>query len=206
VQIERSLKKKIPQSKERSASLLPKMVESYVSKNLTRTSYAAIIVLALAYIISFLAGKIGLATFAGDLACQVLLDGSCLAIIWYVIKERVPHKKALGPEVSVDIGKLYKAINIKLLSLFIVFYTLLCLAELAMQWYGYEIPSPLAPGWYRMFNESRPPVPIVGQSIWDIIITALSIPLFVYIANNKFVKEIGAVNFLAVKKDESVSI
>jgi hypothetical protein len=107
--IERNLRNKIPLSKERSASLLPKNIESYISKNLAWTSYAAIAILALAYIISFFARKISVATFAGDLVFQILVDGICLATIWYVIRERVPHKKALSPAVSEDIGKLYKA-------------------------------------------------------------------------------------------------
>jgi hypothetical protein len=186
--------------------LLPKNIESYISKNLARASYAAIAILALAYIISFFARKISVATFAGDLVFQILVDGICLATIWYVIRERVPHKKALSPAVSEDIGKLYKVINIKMCSLFIVFYSLLALTELVMQWHGYEIPSPLAPGWYRMFNESHPPIPIISQSVWDIIVSALSIPLIIYLANSKLVKEMGSVNLLAVKKDEPVSI
>lgn len=204
--IERNIRNKIPLSKERFASLLPKKIESYITKNLARTSYAAIAILALAYIISFFAGKISVATFAGDIVFQILVDGICLATIWYVIKSKVPHKKALSPAINEDIGKLSKVINIKLCSLFIVFYSLLALAELVMQWHGYEIPSPLASGWYGLFNETRPPLPIITQSTWDIIVSALSIPLFVYMANNKFMRAIGAENLLVVKKDESESI
>lgn len=187
---EKQLLDKIPPSTERYASLLPKTIADYTSKKVARFAYGSIALLAVAYIASFLLKGITPATFAGNIVMMLLIDGGCILSIRHIIRERIPAAGRMQKGQHPDLGKLYKITYIQLMTLVLIFYSVLALTELIFECQGYMIPSPLADWWFTLLKEPHPLQPLVPQAYWDIVVTLVLLPLFLMLTNSKLVKAV----------------
>ena len=190
--IDKQLSAKIPLRKERTASLIRRTLESYVSPSLILSTRIGALVVALAIIASFSLHKITVATLLYDM----LIGGFCYCAIWVAIyfglKEKIPHENDITSVTKINVGENYRRFSMNFLIGILFYIILFTLFLLGCQWFGFDIVrDPAKEALQRLLGEPIPVCrPVFTLRQWDMIYSILTSLLCVAMVKSKPFRDI----------------
>jgi hypothetical protein len=189
--------RKIPSSKERTATFIKRTITQYIPPNIFFTANAAAVLVVATIAVSFALHKISMATFIYDLAGAILCYGACYGGIFWTMNEKIPHKNDTDIVTKVNVSENYRVFSFRLLVAMSFCISGLLLLQVGLQWFGVEFcTSPLLDTLHRLTGEQKTPSYFISSYLDDIIASAFSIPLFLYIAQCKAYRDIRAISVI----------
>jgi uncharacterized membrane protein len=195
--IEKHISDKIPKRNERTAEFRKRVLKDYVDSRVIILLNSLIFVIMVSYIVSFVLHKISLTTFIYNLICALGLFGFSYAFLIYTLKERILHEKDISSVTKHNIDQNRRKTAIFIIVFMCIIFSIVFLIELVFQCYGYDlVQSPEKIRLYRLLGQPNESRVLLTMYHWDMIISAISVPLFLFISNSKSNRDILSIKVI----------
>lgn len=199
---EKKIGRQIPLRENRSASLEKRSIFHYVSHQLFWFANSTAIAAIFSFIVLLLLNKISIGMCITYLINCLILYGILYGSIILSINEKTPHYIDTEIVTMEHLSDNYKIFSIRLMTICIMFMSALMLIIAGFMWNGYILASsPIQETIFKLLGETKPLKPAMSLLHFDSIVSFLSIPLFLYIARCKAIRDIVKINLTKTVTD-----
>ncbi|NLD91073.1 MAG: hypothetical protein GX639_00245 [Fibrobacter sp.] len=189
--IEKKIGNQIPLREKRSASFEKRSIFHYVSRKLFWFANTTIIIALFSFVVLLLLDKISTGICITYVINCIILYGILYGSIILSVNEKTPHHTDTEIVTKEHLSDNYKIFSVRLMTISIIFISALMFIIAGFMWNGYILASsPFQETIFKLVGETKPLKPAMSLLQFDIIISFLSIPVFIYIARCKAIRDI----------------
>jgi hypothetical protein len=193
--LEKKIGRQIPLREKRSATFEKRNIFHYVSYQLFWFAHSIAITAFLSFIVLLLLDKISTGMCITYLINCMILYGVLYGSIFLSVNEKTPHYVDTEIISREHLSDNYKVFSIRLMSISIILISVFMLIIAGFLWHGYILASsPFQETIFKLLGETTPLKPAMSLLQLDSIFSFLSIPLFLYIAGCKAIRDIVTIN------------
>lgn len=195
--IERKVGSQIPLREIRSASFEKRSLFHYVSHKLFWFANSTAVITLLSFVMLLVLDKISVGMFINYMISCIISYGILFGSIILSVNEKTPHYRDTEIVTKEHLSDNYKIFVIRLLTIMIMFISALLLVIAGFLWYGYILASsPVQETIFKLLGETKPLKPAMSLLQFDIIVSFLTIPLFLYISRCKAIRDIVTIKLI----------
>lgn len=188
---EKKIGRQIPLRDNRSASLEKRSIFHYVSHQLFWFANSTAIAVLFSFIMLLALDKISTGMCITYLINCLIMYGILYGSIILSVNEKTPHYFDTEIVTKEHLSDNYKIFSTRLMTVCIIFISALMLVIAGFMWNGYILASsPIQDTIFKLVGETKPLKPAISLLQFDSILSFISIPLFLYIARCKAIRDI----------------